>query len=292
MEQINNRAFQNFPTYPINNIKKISETNKKNELYQYTGFTIATTSIGSIGGYLVYSNKQKDFMQKLKNSEDNISNSNIINFIDKVQSSFADLITREKEGRKASFPNCIMLVGEDKELNNKIIKLTGKNCKAKFEELNSNNGIIQKLRESGSLYRDSAKRTLLHIKNLSTLLNPKESSSDIIESLKSVMSSCAENYGSTLIFNSTDPEKLDKIAIEPHRVKRIDVNINNNDFVRFENNLDKTYMLKQKLTKLSKSSSIAKGTALGLLTGILFLLIKILNKDKKTKKGTESVKSY
>ncbi len=56
------------------------------------------------------------------------------------------------------------------------------------------------------------------------LLDHSLTSEHVIESLKSIMSSVSQNYHATIIFSTTDPSKLDRIALEAHRTVKIDAN--------------------------------------------------------------------
>jgi hypothetical protein len=138
---------------------------------------------------------------------------------------FCDLVQREKEKRQTSIPNCIMLVGSNPKVTEELIKWTGRNSNCNFVEINHNDRLLTHLKDARAKYNETGDRTLIHVKGFDQLINPKISPDDKIESLKSIMSQVSEDYHSTIIFSAKDPSKLDQIALQPHRVERIKVDI-------------------------------------------------------------------
>lgn len=134
-------------------------------------------------------------------------------------------VQRALEGKSASIPNCIMIVGDDSKVNEELIKWTGQNVNCRFLQIDHNDNILKYLKNSESNYREIGERTLLHIRNFEKLLNPEITPAHIISDLKDLMSSASEDFHSTIIFSTKNPSKLDSIALQPHRVEKINANI-------------------------------------------------------------------
>jgi len=105
------------------------------------------------------------------------------------------------------------------------IDWTGKNANCHFVQIKHTDKISAHFKEAEARYKETGGRTLLHIEGFDQLLNPNLTPDDKIESLKSVLSSSAKNYHSTIIFSTKDTLQLNNEAIQPNRMERIDVNI-------------------------------------------------------------------
>ncbi len=139
-----------------------------------------------------------------------------------IKPKFIDLISREKEGKDTDIPNCLMIEGKNPKLTQELIDWTGRNSNCRFIKINTNSNLMKELKNCQNHYEQTRERTLINIEGLSERLKPK---SDALAGLKAIMCSISEDYHSTIIFSSTDPSKLDQIALQPHRVTRINANI-------------------------------------------------------------------
>lgn len=147
---------------------------------------------------------------------------------------FCDPIQLAKENHNTLIPNCIMIEGKDEKLNKELIEWTAKNSNCRFVEIDNNEDILETLEFQESLFQKTNERTLLHIKNFENLLNPTLTKPHIIAALKDILSSCSQDYHSTIIFSATDASRLDSIALQPHRVKIIDANFINTSDKKFD----------------------------------------------------------
>ena len=117
-----------------------------------------------------------------------------------------------------------MISAKNPAVSDDIIYWTKENATCKVVTIDDEADIVEYLEKAEDNYQDNGERTLLHIKNFDSLINPELSSEETIASMKSIMGACARRYHTTILFSSQNPEKLDEIAMGPHRVKRIYVN--------------------------------------------------------------------
>lgn len=133
-----------------------------------------------------------------------------------------DLIQREREGRPTDMPNCIMLSNKNDKINKELIKWAGENVNGRFISIKNGDDILAHLEEAEENYQETGDWNLIYVEGMDKLIDHNEVDDWIIEGMKDIMSAAAEDYHSTLIFSSTHPETLDKIALQTHRVKKID----------------------------------------------------------------------
>lgn len=155
---------------------------------------------------------KKEYLQKMSNVKET-----------QLKTKLIDQIQRVKEGKSASVPNCVMLVGGDK-ITDELIKWTGENTNCNFVQIGKDDNILKYLKNGEQHYREKGERTLLHVRNFNQLINPKKTPEHVIGDLKDLMSSASEDFHSTIIFSTGGISELDSIAIQPHRVERIDAN--------------------------------------------------------------------
>ncbi|MDD3594301.1 MAG: hypothetical protein PHX18_06715 [Candidatus Gastranaerophilales bacterium] len=136
-----------------------------------------------------------------------------------------DPIKLEQMGEKVVMPNCIMFEGFNAQINEDLIKWLGENTVCNFIQLDASDDMLTFLETAEKNYQKNKKRTLFYIKGLDILLNPELSTPAIIGHLKDIMSSCAKDYHSNIIFQAQDASKLDYIALKPHRVTIINTNM-------------------------------------------------------------------
>jgi len=147
---------------------------------------------------------------------------------------FADLTDLELKGNKVKMPNCIMLVGKSDDLPNELITWTKENSDCNFVKVaNADREILQdelwdQLNAAKEIFSKTKKRTLIHVEGFESLINPTMNTFENIDGLKDIMQRCATDFGSTIIFKTKDPSKLNNEAIQPHRVAWIDIKIKSN----------------------------------------------------------------
>lgn len=133
---------------------------------------------------------------------------------------FCQKVQLEKEGFQISFPNSIMLVGKNKELNKELIDWTAINSNCNF--------VIQQKETDPEEFMDSLfntldeikqknKRTLLYVEGFEDLINP-EINPEGIAGMKKIMCKLATEYNTTIIFDCDNPAKIDKNINVPHRI--------------------------------------------------------------------------
>lgn len=134
------------------------------------------------------------------------------------------LISRHNRGLSTEMPNCVMISGEDKKHNDDLIKYVKGNVECRVVEINATDDILETLENNKENYKNQKEWTVMHIKDFDKLLSLKTSDFETIEGFKSIMSDCAEEFHTTILFSTENIKDLDKIAIESHRVKTIDIN--------------------------------------------------------------------
>ncbi len=142
---------------------------------------------------------------------------------EKLYPELLNLIQREKKGKKTDIPNCVMFSNPDEKINKQLIDWCGKNVNGHFVTTDPNEeDLIDVLEEAEENYQKTGDWNLIHVKDMDELIDPNCSNDEYIEAMKDIMTDCAEEFHSTLIFSALHPEDLDDIAIAPHRVKQID----------------------------------------------------------------------
>lgn len=167
--------------------------------------------------------------------DDKIKNIEFKKVLERFRSKFSEQITRVNEGKPAPVPNGIMLIGDNVELNNKLIDHLGKTSDCDFVQIKNTDNILTYLKKAKTNYESTGKRTLLHVDNFDQLLNSKITEAHVIADLKDIMSDVSADFHSTIIFSAKDPSKLDSITIQPHRVEeKIEVNIAQADYEKMK----------------------------------------------------------
>lgn len=136
-----------------------------------------------------------------------------------------DPIQLAKEKKTAIVPNCVMIVGSNPEINDELILWAGQTANCRFTKIDHDDDILGHLKKAEEKYLATGDRSLIYINNFEKLINPSITPGHVIADLKNLMVKTSEKYHSTIIFSTTDPSKLDNIAIQPHRVEKIDANI-------------------------------------------------------------------
>ena len=124
-------------------------------------------------------------------------------------------------------PNCFLIYGKNKEYCEAgldFIKMSlclGEKVYANEQVLNCDDDLVGALKELRSNYQKTKLYNLLHIRDFDLLINPRTSDDETIGAMKSIMGDCAEVFHTTILFTTTNPEELDDIAMEPHRVESV-----------------------------------------------------------------------
>ncbi|MDD3436975.1 MAG: hypothetical protein PHC64_07490 [Candidatus Gastranaerophilales bacterium] len=142
----------------------------------------------------------------------------------KLLAEFSDRVDIERKGSNVEIPNCIMLIDPHDDLSKELIDWTGRNSDCNFVKLADadndtlHRGLWDTLVKAGETFEATKRRTLIHVEGFDRLITAATNAPESIAALKDVMCSCAQDYGSTIIFRTKDPSKLVVEAIQPHRV--------------------------------------------------------------------------
>lgn len=254
------------------------------------GVVGAMTVGGLAAGNLAYLNSKDNFSYSIKEAEKGLS-AKVLSVIEMLQARFNIPIKLIQGGGRAEVPNCIMFEGPDHEAHQKLFRWVSEDVKLPFIEINKDAEILDQLELSEKSYQSTGKRTLYHISGFDKLLTPGSnfSSPATIASLKDIMSSTSEGYHSTIFFSTSDPSKLDRTAIQPHRVERIKADLTLDELNKYFSSNKSIEELKEGLSNLSRKKPIIKGTLIGAGLGVLLVGILRLSRTKgKPKSSNQS----
>ena len=289
VKQLENKTYKKDISLNQSTLPEKSTKKKQTALSQYLPFAVSIPVFTAAGGYVGYDCFERE-KQSLKKTLNVKVDENIQNFRNKVLSSFSDLVLRIKENRPTEMPNCLLVKGKDSGYCERMINWIGKTGNADFISINVGDDILEQLEKAENNFQKSKNWTLMYIKNMDTLINHSQSEDHIVEGMKDIMSAASEDYHTTIIFSTDNPKKLDKIALQPHRVKKVfDIDeiketkfFETDEIIRNWNKNNDKYQ--QMLNgKGIKNKKIAKYSAIGLLIGALVALginqiKKLLNK--------------
>ncbi len=193
------------------------------------------------------------------------------NFRGKVLETFSNLVLNEKEGHPVDMPNCLLVVGDDPKYCERMIDWIGKTSNADYKTIEKGDDILSHLEQNEENYQKTRNRTLLHVKDMESLIDHSKVKDRTVESMKDIMSAAAEDYHTTIIFQTQDPSKLDSIALQPHRVKK-KFNINDIPEKKLLETDRKINEYAKNLAKLenfpkTKNKKILTGVGIGILVG-------------------------
>ena len=193
------------------------------------------------------------------------------NFRDKVMATFSDLVLNEKEGHPVDMPNCLLVVGDDPKYCERMIDWIGKTSNADYKTIKNGDNILAHLEQYEENYQKTKNRTLLHVKDMESLIDHHKSEDWVVESMKDIMSAAAEDYHTTIIFQTQDPSKLDSIALQPHRVrKKFNINdIPEKKLLETDREINEYAKNLAKLENFpkTKNKKILTGVGIGILVG-------------------------
>lgn len=139
-----------------------------------------------------------------------------------IRPKLLDKIQRFREGRPTEMPNCVMFSHKDEEINTKLIHWVEERVNSNYTTVDSEK-LLEELENAEENYQKTGDWNILYIPVLEKSINTETSDKKTIAIYKDIMSNCAEDYHTTLIFKTRTPEKLDSIALQPHRVTKIDM---------------------------------------------------------------------
>lgn len=256
-----------------------------------------------------YTNNLKDLEKEQKLILKNLEDLTIPET--KLREKLKSLFHKENILHYDNVPNSLMFEGDNYVLGEKIASWLSKDLGFRYLNVNGNE-LVSKLEQ---LEKDTNPKewTFVYVKDFDKNINPEFASNKKIAGYKALMSSFADDYNVTVIFQTKDSSKLDSIAIQPHRVKRFNIEgLSQEKFFELENvnlriekvlkeifNLDKKIKeinnhfemeknLQDKLENLKKNKSYVKGIFIGLLFGAfttitMFVCNKIVKKNARLK---------
>ena len=259
----------------------------------YLSYGVLVPASGFVGGKVANKQYQKN-KQALsdlvsKQGHEPLDNK-CFNFRDRVMATFSDLVLNEKEGHPVDMPNCLLVVGDDPKYCERIIDWIGKTSNADYKTIKNGDDILSHLEQYEENYQKTKNRTLLHVKDMESLIDHHKSEDWVVESMKDIMSAAAEDYHTTIIFQTQDPSKLDSIALQPHRVrKKFNINdIPEKKLLETDREINEYAKNLAKLENFpkTKNKKILTGVGIGMLVGTAVATAvncckNIYNKKKK-----------
>ena len=259
----------------------------------YLSYGVLVPASGFVGGKVANKQYQKN-KQALsdlvsKQGHEPLDNK-CFNFRDRVMATFSDLVLNEKEGHPVDMPNCLLVVGDDPKYCERIIDWIGKTSNADYKTIKNGDNILAHLEQYEENYQKTKNRTLLHVKDMESLIDHHKSEDWVVESMKDIMSAAAEDYHTTIIFQTQDPSKLDSIALQPHRVrKKFNINdIPEKKLLETDREINEYAKNLAKLENFpkTKNKKILTGVGIGMLVGTAVATAvncckNIYNKKKK-----------
>ena len=240
----------------------------------YLSYGVLVPASGFVGGKVANKQYQKnkqalsDLVTKQRHEP---LDDKCFNFRDKVMATFSDLVLNEKEGHPVDMPNCLLVVGDDPKYCERMIDWIGKTSNADYKTIKNGDDILSHLEQYEENYQKTKNRTLLHVKDMESLIDHHKSEDWVVESMKDIMSAAAEDYHTTIIFQTQDPSKLDSIALQPHRVrKKFNINdIPEKKLLETDREINEYAKNLAKLENFpkTKNKKILTGVGIGILVG-------------------------
>ena len=139
-----------------------------------------------------------------------------------IRPKLLDKIQRFREGRPTEMPNCVMFSNSNGAINTNLIHWIEERVNSNYTTVD-NEKLLEELEKAEENYQKTGDWNILYLYEMDRMINPEIAENWQIENMKGIMSNCAEDYHTTLIFKTRTPEKLDPIALQPHRVTKIDM---------------------------------------------------------------------
>lgn len=223
-------------------------------------------------------------------------------------------IVRYKEGRPTEMPNCIMLIGESSDFGLSLYDWLCTQSQSQRTIIEGN--AVKNLTE----YMEKNKKAidgewnLVFVKNLDQYIDIQKATSKEIAAMKDIMSNCAEDSATTILFQTKNSSLLDSTATQLHRVnKRLDINnIDKKKFFDYERlkekekeifekmkpyekrlkeiseQIQKVHDIDAKIKELENNKNFKKGIAFGVIagtviSGCMILINKFITKERNKK---------
>ena len=255
-----------------NNI--IFQGTKEDKKSFYKPLTIvATGGIGAIAGDVLTFKKDLPIDKALLEEEQKINTK-----LKKVSSNIHNLYSNQKSIEALPFmenlyktlfapmynenfkliPNCICIEGKDEGCKNSLIKymqdyvVSTKGKEHRFITTDAKADFTELLQQNKKHFEKTKKFTVLYVKDMDTLINPKTATDNTIGAMKGIMDKSSKFFYTTLLFTTQNPNELDKIAMGPHRVHQISVDKYGKEIEEYET---ETKNFKEKLKQLKSEKS-------------------------------------
>ncbi len=146
-----------------------------------------------------------------------------------INERFIKALKEYKNNDLIKIPNCIMLYGENPYVMRDIIDWTGKqvqkrsdtnyvNLPSKPDKAQMQESIMTTLENAEENYQKTGRRSLIFVNGMDKLINSKINTKEQIALMKDIMGCASEEYHSTLIFYTKDPDKLNQGTTVSHRI--------------------------------------------------------------------------
>lgn len=157
------------------------------------------------------------------------------------------LLDFNSDSKKVKIPNAIMIEGKNKQETKETLKWIVAKAKSNYtyiEDKGESNDIrrdqiLTILETAQENYEKNGKRTLIWVENFDNLLSNRPENEDVVADFKDLLDKLSRDYKTTIIFDCSNTKKLNPIALQPHRVKKynIDREVTAEEFQRLQDNL-------------------------------------------------------
>ena len=246
---------------------------------------------GCIGGKLFQLQQEKSIKKQCDELRNNILNFSetprIKNFYNdsSIARSYtklyvqADIISLASAGR-FELPNCVLFEGKDELMRKKAMDFFRALSRANYTQMDIyQDDLLDTLGVLEKNYAKTKKWNLLYVKNMDDFINRNVVDGSVVESMKAIMCCCAQDFKTTLLFETKNSELLDEIALEPNRItgwyctdkmKHLDEYISTvSEYLRLEN---LEYALKKNKTYIKWAGF---GAAIGLGIALTHFFMKL-----------------
>lgn len=179
--------------------------------------------------------------------------------------------------------NCILLEGQEQAASDKIITFLKNISCANYSEIDvKQQNLLDTLEKLEKTYQKTGVWNLLHAKNMDELINTEISDRSVIESMKAIMTSVAQDYKTTIVFDTKNSKVLDEIALDPNR-------IDGHYYVDKMKHLDEffskvcDFYATPNTQEIAKKKLCLKGAGIGALIGAGALLLHVFIKKNDIK---------
>lgn len=185
---------------------------------------------GCIGGKLFQLQQEKSIKKQCDELRNNILNFSetprIKNFYNdsSIARSYtklyvqADAISLASAGR-FELPNCVLFEGKDELMRKKAMDFFRALSRANYTQMDIyQDDLLDTLGVLEKNYAKTKKWNLLYVKNMDDFINRNVVDGSVVESMKAIMCCCAQDFKTTLLFETKNSELLDEIALEPNRI--------------------------------------------------------------------------